>query len=81
MLTYASIYPLQELIKHLQEENEALKQQLQQQGPAGISSPTRQANGTSSRGAAAGHDSVVELNVSGIILTTTLSALQQVSTS
>ena len=59
---------LQELIQQLQDELANLRRQLQQHG--------QPANGVAALSAPM--DSVVELNISGSIMTTTRSALQQV---
>lgn len=85
---------LQDVIQQLKQKNESLQQQLQQQhGAAGpdqrSSSSTPQANGTagptttnnsnssSGRGPSS-KGGILDLNVSGTALTTSLAALQQV---
>jgi hypothetical protein len=71
---------LQEVINHLQQENDALKQQLQQQPPQQQQHGRRQqaSAGSSGSGNGVSKGGVVELNVGGTIITTTLTALQQV---
>jgi hypothetical protein len=85
---------MQDVIQQLKQENEFLQKQLQQQqqhGAAGADQrSTPQANGpagpvnnnsrvsTSSRGLSSPRGGVLELNVSGKSLTTSLAALQQV---
>jgi hypothetical protein len=76
---------VQEVVQRLQHENEALKQQLKQPkqqqqalGSHDSSSASTHANGISSSSRGVSRSGIVDLNVAGTAMTTSITALQQV---